>query len=115
MTDADLVVFLRARRPDPPASGEWRWVRWPDFGLPASDTDAFEALTEAHEWAASGRVLLTCDGGVGRTGTALALLAGLSGTPAADAVAFVRREYHPRAVETGRQERWVSRALRSLR
>jgi NaMN:DMB phosphoribosyltransferase len=44
---------------------------------------------------------------VGRTGTALAVLAVLGGVPADDAVGWVRRNYHPRAVETRRQRAWV--------
>jgi protein-tyrosine phosphatase len=50
--------------------------------------------------AAYERVEVACSGGLGRTGTALACLAVLDGVPAGDAVAFVRGQYHPRAVET---------------
>ncbi len=56
------------------------------------------------------RVEVACRGGVGRTGTALAALAVLDGLPAPDAVRWVRGRYHPRAVETPWQRRW----LRSL-
>jgi protein-tyrosine phosphatase len=66
-------------------------------------------LTEAWERAASDRVEVACGGGRGRTGTALACLAVLDGVPAADAVAFVRRAYDPRAVETPWQRRFVER------
>lgn len=44
---------------------------------------------------------------MGRTGTALACLAVLDGVPADEAVAFVRDGYHPRAVETPWQRRYV--------
>jgi len=37
------------------------------------------------------------------------VLAVLSGVPSADAVAWVRDHYHPRAVETPWQRRWVTR------
>ena len=53
---------------------------------------------------------VACRGGVGRTGTALAALAVLDGLPADEAVRWVRERYHPRAVETPWQRRW----LRSL-
>lgn len=102
----DLAVYLRGR--DPRVTGwEYRWVRWPDFRLPASTDDAVAALREAHDRAAAERVEIACGGGVGRTGTALALLAVLSGVAPTDAVGWVRAHYHPRAVETRRQRRWV--------
>jgi protein-tyrosine phosphatase len=66
-------------------------------------------LTEAWERADEERVEIACRGGTGRTGTALACLAVLDGVPAEDAVAFVRRHYRPRAVETRWQRRFVLR------
>lgn len=61
---------------------EARWVRWPDFGLPADPAAAAGALREAWERAAAERVEIACAGGYGRTGTALACLAVLDGLPA---------------------------------
>ena len=55
------------------------------------------------------RVEVACGGGRGRTGTALACPAVLDGVPARHAVAWVRRSYDPRAVETPWQRRWVMR------
>lgn len=103
----ELGVYLLARDPRITA---WpsRWVRWPDFRLPASTEDAVAALREAHERAATERVELACGAGIGRTGTALAALAVLSGTRPDEAVDWVRARYHPRAVETRRQRRWVA-------
>ena len=46
-------------------------------------------------------------GGVGRTGTALAAISVLAGVPPAEAVAWIRRHYIRRAVETPWQRRWV--------
>jgi hypothetical protein len=86
-----------------------RWVRWPDFGLPLVPSDARAALREAWARAADERVEVTCGGGNGRTGTALAVLAVLDGVPPADAVAWVRAHYRPTAVETPWQRRWVVR------
>ena len=101
-------VYLRGQDPGPFA-WEHRWVRWPDFRVPPSTDTAVGALREAYERAASERVEVACRGGVGRTGTALAVIAILSGVPPAEAVAWVRQRYHPRAVETPRQRRWVVR------
>jgi len=94
-----------------PPEVDWasRWLRWPDFWLPTDRVAARSALAEAWRRAAAGRVEVACGGGVGRTGTALACLAVLDGLPAAEAVAFVRRGYHPRAVETPWQRRYVTR------
>ncbi|MFF4244579.1 protein phosphatase [Streptomyces sp. NPDC001822] len=93
--------------PPPPVAWESRWVRWPDFRLPSDRRAARAALEEAWARAGAERVEVACGGGRGRTGTALACLAVLDGVPAADAVAFVRRAYHPRAVETPWQRRFV--------
>ena len=84
-----------------------RWVRWPDWGLPTDRAAAQEALIELWQRAESERVEVACSGGQGRTGTALACLAILDGVLAADAVAFVRQHYNPRAVEIPWQRRYV--------
>ena len=47
-------------------------------------------------------------GGRGRTGTALACIAVLDGVPADQAVDYVRRHYHPDAVETDEQRQFVA-------
>jgi protein-tyrosine phosphatase len=100
-------VYLLGRDPGP-FEWEHRWVRWPDFRLPSSRTDAVDALREAHRRAAGERVEVACGGGVGRTGTALAVMAVLAGVRPEDAVAWVRAQYHRRAVETPGQRRWVA-------
>ena len=100
-------VYLLGR-PPPVLGWESRWVRWPDFRLPADAGDLRSALAEAWERSAGERVEVACGGGTGRTGTALACLAVLDGVPPGDAVAFVRRGYRPRAVETRRQARFVA-------
>lgn len=87
---------------------EYRRVDWPDFGLPADPAALRETLIEALGRSSAERVEVGCMGGRGRTGTALACLAVLDGTPAADAVAYVRQHYSPDAVETSEQESFVA-------
>ena len=93
----------------PPPETEWeaRWLRWPDFRLPTYRQETQDVLREALSRAARERVEIACGGGRGRTGTALACMAVMDGVPAAEAVAFVRAHYDPRAVETPWQRRWV--------
>ena len=101
-------VYLLGQ-PPPDVPWESRWLRWPDFGLPADQAHVLATLTEAWQRAAIERVEIACAGGRGRTGTALACLAILDGVPSARAVAFVREHYHRHAVETFRQRRYVAR------
>lgn len=85
-----------------------RRIRWPDFWIPLDRADALDALHEAYDRARDGeRVEVACRGGRGRTGTALAALAILDGVPAAEAVGWIRAQYHPNAVETPWQRRWL--------
>jgi len=101
-------VYLLGVR-TPAVAWESKWVRWPDFWLPTDRAYAREILREAWERAATDRVEIACAGGRGRTGTALACLAVIDGVPATQAVAFIRRRYDPRAVETPWQRRYVAR------
>lgn len=101
-------VYLLSR-PPPTVPWESRWLRWPDFRLPAVEAEVRPALTEAWQRAMTERVEIACDGGRGRTGTALACLAILDGVPSFMAVAFVREHYDPAAVETFQQRRYVAR------
>jgi protein-tyrosine phosphatase len=104
----EFGVYLLGDRPTP-VPWDARWVRWPDFRLPADRVDAQEALREAWYRAEAERVEVACGGGRGRTGTALACMAVLDGVPVREAVAFVREHYDPRAVETPWQRRYVTR------
>jgi protein-tyrosine phosphatase len=103
----DFAVYLLGTAP-PPVEWEQRWVRWPDFWLPTNEEDAVDALTEAWLRAESERIEIACWGGRGRTGTALACVAVIDGVPAGQAVSFIREQYHPRAVETPWQRRYVT-------
>ncbi len=106
--EPELGIYLTGSRPPEPP-WESRWVRWPDFALPRSTPAAVAVLREAHERAADERVEIACGGGTGRTGTAIALLAVLSGVSPDAAVGWVREHYRPRAVEPPWQRRWVVR------
>ncbi|MEU8137120.1 protein-tyrosine phosphatase family protein [Streptodolium elevatio] len=101
-------LYLLGHEP-PPVDWDSRWLRWPDFRLPADRVDAVDALRETWERAADERVEVACGGGVGRTGTALACLAVLDGVAADEAVSYVRAHYAKRAVETPWQKRYVRR------
>ena len=82
---------------------------WPDFRLPTDVDAARSALSQLVERARRGdSVEVGCVGGHGRTGTALACIAVMTGTPATDAVAWVRTNYCDKAVETDEQEAFAS-------
>jgi hypothetical protein len=83
-------------------------VDWADFGVPDPD-ELRAALEVVLARARAGEVVeIGCLGGHGRTGTAVACLAVLVGTPADRAVAWVREVYCERAVETEEQETFVA-------
>jgi hypothetical protein len=109
-TDAEpeFGLYLLGK-PPPPVPWPSRWLRWPDFRVPADPADAHEAFVEAHARSATERVEVACGGGRGRTGTALACLCILAGNDPAEAVAFVREHYDRHAVETPWQRRYVLR------
>jgi len=104
--EPDLGAYLLGRAPTLAWSSVW--IAWPDFGVPREPAAAVAALARIHDAAAHGRVEVACAGGVGRTGTALAILARMGGVPADEAVHWVRERYDPRAVETRRQARFAA-------
>ncbi|WP_255663565.1 protein-tyrosine phosphatase family protein [Nocardia sp. JCM 34519.1] len=104
----DFGVYLLGKQP-PVVAWSSRWIRWPDFWLPSDPTDARHALQEAWKRAEGARVEVACNGGQGRTGTALACIAVLDGVPASEAVSYVRTHYSRHAVETPWQRRFVRR------
>lgn len=107
---ADLTLVL-GRGPAP--AWAHRRLRWPDFWVPLDRAETLETFEEAYGLARSGRrVEVACHGGVGRTGTALAALAVLDGTPSREAVARVRERYHRGAVETPWQRHWLQQLPR---
>jgi hypothetical protein len=111
-----VAPYARARDPDYGLYLDPRWqppwdhgyVEWPDFGVPANTEGAVEALKTVLERARSGQnIEVGCLGGHGRTGTALACLAVLTGHPPRDAVAWARSNYCRKAVETPEQEAFI--------
>ncbi|MGH8859732.1 MAG: protein-tyrosine phosphatase family protein [Jatrophihabitantaceae bacterium] len=104
----EFGIYLLNEQPDL-VPWDARWVRWPDFRLPTNADDARDALLETWRRASDERVEVACDGGRGRTGTALACLAVIDGVPPGDAVAYIRDRYDRRAVETPWQRRYVAR------
>jgi hypothetical protein len=90
---------------DPPWHHEH--VLWPDFGRPKGD-ELHLALGDLLARARSGEsVEIGCLGGHGRTGTALACIAGVTGTPWPQTVEWVRSTYCEEAVETPDQRQFV--------
>ena len=103
--ECDFGLYLDARwEPSWPAE----LIDWQDFGVPREPEAAARQITSAFARAQSGeRVEVGCVGGLGRTGTVLACMAVLAGTPPSEAVSWVRSNYDVRAVETKEQEAWV--------
>ncbi|HYF08716.1 MAG TPA: hypothetical protein VD970_13915 [Acetobacteraceae bacterium] len=80
----------------------------PDFGVPdaAALRTALLRMREAMRAEPERAFHIGCRAGLGRTGLAMACLARLCGIEG-DAVAWVRTQYDPRAVETPEQEAFV--------
>jgi hypothetical protein len=102
-----FALYLLGKQP-PTVAWESRWIRWPDFRLPADRAAAREAFAEAWQRCETERVEVACAGGRGRTGTALACIAVLDGVAPAAAVGYVREHYSAHAVETVWQRRFVA-------
>ncbi|MDX3378153.1 protein phosphatase [Streptomyces sp. ME02-6991-2A] len=101
-----FAVHLTDHRP---ADQPWEsvWVPWRDFWLPADPAEAMTKLRLAYERAAGERVEICCGGGIGRTGTALSALCVFEGMDPKEAVKWVRKNYHSRAVEVPWQRRFI--------
>lgn len=91
-----------AKEIDKPA---WIKLDAPDFGLFDADACLAVAAETLHLLVNNVPVYVGCLGGIGRTGTFLAVLAKAAG--AKDPVGYVREHYLRHAVETPAQERFV--------
>ncbi|WP_424948529.1 hypothetical protein [Cumulibacter soli] len=104
----DWTLYLLPHEPDTATATNQSWLRWRDFWIPSDRDQARGLLHEAYRRARSGqRVDITCTGGRGRTGTAIACIAQFAGVEPDHAVRWTRHAYHPRAVETPWQRRYV--------
>ena len=108
----DLAPYQRRKRPDFGLYLDPRWqppwphelVDWPDFGVPRDAQQLRAQLFSLLDRARAGQsVEVGCIGGHGRTGTALACLAIITGVPAGESVEWVHRNYCDAAVEDLRQ------------
>lgn len=78
-------------------------IDWPDERLPKRTAHATEMLRQAWELAKTERVEITCRGGVGRTGTALAMIAVFEGLAPTEAIDFIREHYNEESVKSHAQ------------
>lgn len=106
--EPEFALYLLGHEP-PTVSWQALWVPWRDFGFPEDRELAAQALREAWERSATERVEVACQGGFGRTGTALSCLAVIDGVPPGEAVSYIREHYDRNAVETPWQSRFVER------
>ncbi|MFC4005411.1 protein-tyrosine phosphatase family protein [Prauserella oleivorans] len=109
----DFGLYLGAgvlrRRHDASLTWPHEWVRWVDGWLPSDWNAAADALVDLHERARNGEAVeIACHGGLGRTGTAIACLATLSGLSPGEALRWTRRNYHRRAVEAPWQRAYIT-------
>jgi protein-tyrosine phosphatase len=113
---AAAAPYERETRPDFGLYLDERWeppwphkhLAWPDFGIPSDRAALRTSLTDLLARARAGeQVEIGCLGAHGRTGTALACLAILTGVEADHAVAWVRSNYCDQAVETDQQADFV--------
>ncbi len=82
-------------------------IDWPDYRLPRRTAQAAEQLYGAWQMADSELVEITCRGGVGRTGTALAMIAMFEGMSACEAIDFVRSRYNEQSVQSHAQRGFI--------
>lgn len=119
----DLSLYQKARN----ILGLTKWIKieWPDFSVPLMNREDWNGIAKVIFSGRYKNVLVHCMGGIGRTGTALAILSRLGGieeniledieveggykeiekklTP----IEFIRSNYLSYAVETIEQERYV--------
>jgi hypothetical protein len=84
---------------------------WPDMGV-VNLPRAFWVDLVGYLAQKRVNLLIFCFGGHGRTGTAIASIMTVCGWESTDAIAWVRANYCPRAIETKQQEEYVHRIAR---
>ena len=81
-------------------------IDWKDYGVLAAGREFWEAFADGI--AKEKKVLIHCDGGHGRTGTAVACLMTVAlGIHGGEAIRRVREAYCREAIETKEQEQYV--------
>ena len=90
-------------------------IDWPNYGIPKLPFTFWEDLYI--EMTRHPRVLLFCQGGHGRTGTAVCLLMLVSGAmeTAKEAIQWVRENYCEKAVEGEQQQKFIEEFERWLK
>lgn len=92
-------------------SHKWLRISWEDMGTPSLSLDSWEQIIKIIR-AEKRDVLVACQGGHGRTGTALSILAGLMGAlPKEDIVNTLRGIYCEKIVETCGQIKYIEEML----
>lgn len=82
-------------------------VDWEDFGVPLLDKQWWTDLTQAIADMGEVNIGVYCHGGHGRTGTALSILAAISGVAPAEPIEWIRSHYCGEAVENWYQIQYV--------
>lgn len=91
-------------------------IDWPDMSIVPANLTFWEEMLDALTESKKGTVMITCHGGHGRSGTALAALMVASGVSGKVAIARVRGKHCGKAVETTSQEsyiKWLSASATS--
>jgi len=106
LAETDVLVTLCDRPPLNLGSEKLRHLRFPmpDFGGIPLFLGTFLKIHVLPALADGLRVTFHCEGGFGRTGSALAALVALLETEVEDPTAAIRKRYCPGAVETPAQE-----------
>lgn len=85
-------------------------IYWPDMQVPNVEKSGWEVLlSDIRNNTSIKKVLFSCMGGHGRTGTALAVMAGLTGVIDGDPVEYIRQNYCEEAVESQKQITYIEK------
>ncbi len=91
-----------------PGAKEIIMIDWPDQRLPRRSMQAVKTLQEVWQRADQELVEITCRGGVGRTGSALALIAMYEGMSSSEAIDFIRESYNNDSVTSPAQRGFLT-------
>ena len=86
-----------------PADAQEIWLEWSDFSTPRISPKFWSDLLKLAVQNGRKRIICTCTGGHGRTGTALGAFMVAAGKSAADALKLVREYYCNQAIENNSQ------------